>query len=273
MTPTPIQAPAAPTQNPVTREPVGRPVPAGSAASAQAETPKAKPAPIPDPDGQVIKSEKQTFKIEVIARDYNHPSIIIWTPLNESWGVPNLEEPRQQAHLRALYYLTKSLDSTRLVIDNDGWEHTDITDICAIHDYSPTAERLQTRYHGTLESGQLPKTVWVGDKPLFARGSKFRGQPIVLSEVGGFLTIPEDVPPEKRDHLYRYYASFERPEELLEKYRDLMDGISSLKFLAGFCYTQLTDIEQEINGLLTYDRKPKTNPEVIAEWHRELFRG
>jgi beta-galactosidase/beta-glucuronidase len=58
--------------------------------------------------------------IEVVGRDYNHPSIIIWTPINESWGVPNLTEPRQQAHLKALYYLTKSLDNTRLVIDNDG---------------------------------------------------------------------------------------------------------------------------------------------------------
>ena len=66
--------------------------------------------------------------IEVIARDYNHPSIIIWTPVNESWGVPNLSDKRQQAHLKALYYLTKSLDDTRLVIDNDGWEHTEITD-------------------------------------------------------------------------------------------------------------------------------------------------
>jgi hypothetical protein len=95
----------------------------------------------------------------------------------------------------------------------------------------------------------------------------------VLSEIGGFLSIPLEIPAEKRDLLYQFYASFERPEELLEKYRDLMEGISQLKFLAGFCYTQLTDIEQEINGLLTYDRKPKVEVERIAEIHRELFRG
>ena len=63
-----------------------------------------------------------------------------------------------------------------------------------------------------------------------------------------------------------------RPEELLEKYRDLMKGIASLEFLAGFCYTQLTDIEQEINGLLTYDRKPKVPAEAIAAIHEEMFR-
>jgi hypothetical protein len=72
--------------------------------------------------------------------------------------------------------------------------------------------------------------------------------------------------------LYGYYDSFEKPEELVEKYRDLMKGIGSLTFLAGFCYTQLTDIEQEINGLLTYDRQPKVPAEEIATIHREMLR-
>jgi len=58
----------------------------------------------------------------------------------------------------------------------------------------------------------------------------------------------------------------------LAKYRDLMKGIASLEFLAGFCYTQLTDIEQEINGLLTYDRKPKVSAEAVAAIHEEMFR-
>ena len=106
---------------------------------------------------------------------------------------------------------------------------------------------------------------------MFTRGSRFRGQPVVLSEVGGFLSIPRDIVPEKRDMLYQFYGSANTPEELREKYRDLMKGIASLKFIAGFCYTQLTDIEQEVNGLLTYDRHPKLPPESIAEIHRELF--
>ena len=93
----------------------------------------------------------------------------------------------------------------------------------------------------------------------------------MLTEVGGFLMIPQDIPPEQRDVLYSYYGSINTHEELLEKYRDLMDGIASLKFVAGFCYTQLTDIEQEINGLLTYDRRPKVAPEQIAKIHRKFF--
>src|SRR6476620_12665244 len=80
------------------------------------------------------------------------------------------------------------------------------------------------RYAKRSAEGILPKTVWFGDKPLFARGSKYRGQPIVLSEVGGFLAIPPDIPAEKRDMLYQFYDSFQTPQELLDKYRDLMKG-------------------------------------------------
>jgi beta-galactosidase/beta-glucuronidase len=210
---------------------------------------------------------------DAVRRDYNHPSIVAWVPVNESMGFPGLgsEHAGQYAFIERMVRVTRRLDSTRPVIDNDGWEHTDITDICAIHDYTPTAEKLSSRYKETLAGGELPSKVWV-DKPLFARGSRYRGQPIVLSEVGGFLTIPPDIPPEKRDLLYRFYDSFKTNEELLEKYRDLMRGIASLEFLAGFCYTQLTDIEQEINGLLTYDRRPKVDAEALAAIHAEMFR-
>ena len=137
---------------------------------------------------------------------------------------------------------------------------------------SAEAEKLMTRYRDTLKGGDLPFRVWLSERPLFAPGSKYRGQPIVLSEVGGFLAIPPDVPVEKRDLLYEFYDSFRTAEELLEKCSDLMRGIASLKFLAGFCYTQLADIEQEINGLLTFERAPKVPPEQIAEINREMFK-
>lgn len=208
-----------------------------------------------------------------VRRDYNHPCIVAWVPVNESMGFPKLRRhhPGQYAFLERMVAMTRQLDPVRPVIDNDGWEHTDITDICAIHDYTPTAALLRERYQEAASGGALPAHVWIGNKPLFVLGSRYRGQPIILSEVGGFLMIPQHIPPEERDMLYRFYGSVHSEEELLAKYRDLMEGISSLKFLAGFCYTQLTDIEQEINGLLTYDRRPKIQPERIAEIHRELF--
>jgi beta-galactosidase/beta-glucuronidase len=208
-----------------------------------------------------------------VRRDNNHPCIVAWVPVNESMGFPDLslEHAGQYAFIERMVRATRRIDSTRPVIDNDGWEHTDIADICAIHDYT-TAAKLAERYQQTLETGRLPETVWIGGKPLFARGSKYRGQPIVLSEVGGFLAIPPDIPAEKRDVLYQFYDSFESSQELLDKYRELMMGIASLTFLAGFCYTQLTDIEQEINGLLTYDRRPKISSDEIAAIHREFYK-
>jgi beta-galactosidase/beta-glucuronidase len=209
----------------------------------------------------------------VVRRDVGHPCVVAWVPVNESWGVPDLREdhPGQYAFLERIVALTRRLDPDRPVIDNDGWEHTDVTDILAVHDYTPSSAELRARYAATLGGGPLPATTWgQGGIRTFARGAAHRGQPIMLTEVGGFLMQPE-VPREKWDSLYGLYGSCRTAEELRAKYEDLMEGIAALPFVSGFCYTQLTDIEQEINGLLTYDRRPKVEPEQIRAIHRRLF--
>ena len=85
-----------------------------------------------------------------VRRDFNHPCIVAWVPVNESMGFPGLQKshPGQYAYLERIAILTRRLDPERPVVDNDGWEHTDITDICAIHDYTPTAEGLRERLRG-----------------------------------------------------------------------------------------------------------------------------
>src|SRR5213075_1463257 len=85
---------------------------------------------------------------EAIARDASHPCIVAWVPFNESWGVPDLpHSPAQRNCVQALYHLTKTLDPTRPVIGNDGWESV-ATDIVGIHDYDADPDRIQRRYHG-----------------------------------------------------------------------------------------------------------------------------
>jgi beta-galactosidase/beta-glucuronidase len=190
--------------------------------------------------------------MEAIQRDYNHPSIILWVPLNESWGVPNVADPRQQAHMRAMYHLTKSLDPHRLVIDNDGWEHTEDTDLFAIHDYTRTGEQLYARFH-QCPSDQVPLPLM--GKLYLAPGCKYNGTPLFLSEFGGVAFIPEgDRTPENS---WGYSGIEPSRQAALDRIRGLYEAVAKLPRFAGVCYTQLCDVEQEINGLLTYDRRPK----------------
>lgn len=219
---------------------------------------------------------EERFLIEwerAVRRDVSHTCIITWVPLNESWGVPSLGSAHagQYGFVERLVKLTRRIDSTRPVIDNDGWEHTDVTDIYAIHDYTATGDELYERYRATVEGGEMLTRGW-GSHPknYFSTGAKYRGQPVMLSEVGGFLNIPEGIEKEKYDPLYQFYASTSGGEELLSQYRDIMQAIARLPFVVGFCYTQLTDVEQEINGLLTYDRQPKLDPSLIATVHDEM---
>lgn len=196
--------------------------------------------------------------MEAVARDLNHPSIIVWAPINESWGVPDLRDPRQQAHLKALYALTRSLDPTRLVIDNEGWEHTDATDLLAVHNYARTGDLLAEAYKDLGKTG-LP--VPGPEEAAVIAGFRYNGSPPYLSEFGGIAFIPagQNVPNDS----WGYSGVEKTPEAALERMRGLYAAIAAMPAFAGLCYTQLTDVEQEVNGLLTFDRKPKFDPQLV----------
>jgi beta-galactosidase/beta-glucuronidase len=196
--------------------------------------------------------------IEAVERDYNHPSVVIWAPLNESWGTPNPRDPRQANHLKALYTLTRSLDATRPVIDNEGWEHTDMTDLFAIHDYARSGEILYEKYKNIGEPGAaIPDNARAAVIP----GYRYNGSPVYLSEFGGIAFIPpgHQVPKEA----WGYSGVEKTPEAALARLRGLYQALAKIPAFAGLCYTQLTDVEQEVNGLLTYDRKPKFDVKEI----------
>jgi beta-galactosidase/beta-glucuronidase len=197
---------------------------------------------------------------QIVARDYNHPSIIVWVPINESWGVLDIFTNRaQQEHAKTMYHLLRSIDPTRLVIDNDGWEHTDETDLFALHDYARTGAELAERYK-ILETD--PSRVPRNGRDALAAGYKYNGSPFVLTEFGG---VAFRVGGRRAENEWGYSGIEPTKEAMLSRLDGLVKAIVANKAWAGFCYTQLTDVEQEINGLMTYDRKPKAAP---AEFKR-----
>jgi beta-galactosidase/beta-glucuronidase len=191
--------------------------------------------------------------MDVLKRDYNHPSIIAWVPFNRSWGLPDLQNsPTEQHFVRSIFHLAKALDPTRLVVDNDGWEHLE-TDILTIHDYMNDPDLFNRRY-GTYEA--LEKTLHrrpVG-RDLSLDGFAESEPVVILSEFGGIHLKSGDG---------WGYIEVRSPEEFLQRFGTLVESVSK-SALAGFCYTQLTDTFQEQTGLLDADRRPKVEPEAIA---------
>jgi beta-galactosidase/beta-glucuronidase len=192
--------------------------------------------------------------MEVILRDRSHPCVIAWVPFNESWGVPDLPDSATQRHyVQGLYHLTKTLDPTRLVVGNDGWESV-ATDIIGIHDYDDNPERIWARY-------QLPTIrLFERERPggrLLLVGQRHEGQPIILTEFGG-IALSQD-PNSTWGH-----SRSQTDREFSERYRSLLQAVRSAPVLSGFCYTQFADTYQEANGLLYADRTPKFPMEEIA---------
>jgi hypothetical protein len=229
---------------------------------------------MPNARGWSSKAEErlQIEWLRAILRDLNHPSIIAWVPLVENLGFPELmRHPSQRSYLEQVVGRTRMLDATRPVIDNDGWQHTNLTDVCTIHDYTHPVDKLLARYATTLRNGLPPLKGWHKEMPLFLDGASYRGQPIVLSEVGGYLSAPPGIAPDQRDRLFDSYGVVENAGELAAAYQALMEGLATLPFLAGVCYTQLVDIEHELNGLLTAQREPKLPPDQVFALHRRLW--
>jgi len=189
--------------------------------------------------------------LDVVRRDRSHPSVVTWVPMNESWGADRLsEDPAQRSYTDALYHLTRAVDPTRPALSNDGWEHSS-SDIVGVHDYAPRGRLLQQRY-GDADS--LARTLRRGRparRPVLLPGFEPGDRPVMLTEFGGVRFSPSRL---SRGWGYSQVSS---GKEYAERLDELFGAVLRSTGLAGFCYTQLTDTEQEQNGLLTADRKPK----------------
>lgn len=205
---------------------------------------------------------KRTVKewTEVIERDSSHPCVIVWVPFNESWGVPELTSIREHRHaVEALYHLTRTLDSTRPVIGNDGWESS-ATDIIGIHDYDANVDQIRNRYC-VSNTDMLFDRRRPGGRILTLDGYPHRGQPIMLTEFGGIAYAKCPQPGVTQTW---GYSAAKGDTDFMEQYQRLVEAITSSSLFSGFCYTQFADTFQEANGLLCADRTPKLPLEDIA---------
>ncbi len=185
-----------------------------------------------------------------VLRDRGHPSIVAWVPANESFGLQQVDDATRARFLVRLYEMTRGLDGTRPVVSNDGYEHT-LSDLLTLHDYSTPAE-LARRYR-SLESAIDP--TGRAHAP-YLPGYAYRGEPVLVSEFGG-LTLAGS----------GGWGYSEMPDQdaFVNEYRGLIQALMGPGPVEGFCYTQLTDVEQERNGLLTADRVPKLDPGLIRQ--------
>lgn len=194
-----------------------------------------------------------------IDRDFNHPSIIAWVPLNESWGVRQIfTDPRQQALGRTLYHLTKALDGTRLCSGNDGWEQT-TTDICALHDYA--ADKVTMGSH--FASREMVERHGCDWRPCWAASEQPTGkEAFLVTEYGGIAFSGKGIQGEMGGMAtWGYHGKVADEDAFFQRFQEVTDAIRELPYCQGYCYTQLTDVMQEINGLLSPDRQPKVDVE------------
>jgi beta-galactosidase/beta-glucuronidase len=189
---------------------------------------------------------------EVVVRDRNHPSIIAWTPLNETHDI----EPDPGQHRRGhqdLYDLTRALDPTRPVNDASGYVHVK-TDLWTVHSYLQPPEEL----------GRWLAPGSDGVRRCFPdREADYAGQPYLIDEFGGIKWIPPGAKP-WADDSWGYGEGPKTEDEFYARLEGQVDAILSFDHLSGYCYTQLTDVEQEQNGIYAYDRSPKFDMRRIA---------
>ena len=209
---------------------------------------------------------------EAVERDFNHPAIIGWCPFNETWGYR--EEREKNALLTSLYKLTKQLDPTRPCIDSSG-NYRVLSEVYDIHDYDQDTQSFQARWDGLTDRIRETGGVIPAEDPFFNSAPEgpsgrapffnqpYDNQPIFVSEYGG-IRWPDDTV-----EGWGYGNAPATPEEFFARYKGLTEALLNNPEIFGFCYTQLYDVEQEVNGLYTYGRAQKFDISLIQKINQQ----
>ncbi|MBQ8803774.1 MAG: beta-galactosidase [Tyzzerella sp.] len=195
--------------------------------------------------------------IEIVERDFNHPSIVAWCPLNETWNFKGKQQV--DSLVETVYTVTKLMDQTRPCVDSSGNYHVK-TDIFDLHDYDQNPETFRERYDAFLKEDFLDVDYNILANDRVPGRQVYRGEPVCISEYGG-IKWDADGGMES----WGYGNAPKSKEEFLERYKALTEALLNNEKIFGFCYTQLYDVEQEKNGLYTYGREPKFDMEIIKQ--------
>ena len=195
-----------------------------------------------------MKEEVENEIPQIIEKNFNSPSIITYVIFNESWGIPEINTNEEcQAFVNKIGAEVKKYDSTRLVILNDGWFQLTGTDILSLHEYEQNPTALANEY---IDQENVLKDKIINHYgKAFASGNKYQGQPIILSEFGGASLKTSDG--------WGYGEKMQNISDYKKQLENIFAAVRKLDYLSGYCYTQLTDVEQETNGLFYADRQAK----------------
>ena len=190
---------------------------------------------------------------EVMKRDINHPSIVGWCPFNET------ARDQDADTLRAIFRTTKLADPTRPCIDTSGYTHTELTEIYDVHCYEQDPAKFTERFQPMLTGGETWRNFPDHD-------AAYAGQPYFVSEYGGIWWNPG----QRGTDAWGYGDRPTSEAEFVERYRKLTTALLRHPMMCALCYTQLYDVEQEVNGLATYDRKVKFDPQIIRDINQQV---